>query len=145
MSDGLGRTAGFDRKEIPIPTLAEELYNKSLALKKYSASDLLYERKRTVLLNDLQTNQQIVFRILGALKDDMSYSSEYYDLAVFMCRSLFECTYYLASKKKNYRRTVWRYVHGFHNLPRAFLPLDSRARVSVKDAMNYYASYMNAE
>ena len=27
MSDGLGRTAGFDRKEIPIPTLAEELYN----------------------------------------------------------------------------------------------------------------------
>ena len=128
-----------------VPTLAEELYNKSLALKKYCTSDLLKKRKRSELLDDLQLNQQIVFKILECLKNDLSYSSEYYDLAVFMCRSLFECVCFLASKKKNNRLTIWRYIHVFHNLPRAFLPLDNRARVSVADAMDYFGAYLNAK
>ena len=54
-----------------VPTLAEELYNKSLSSKKYCTSDLLKKRKRSELLDDLQLNQQIVFKILECLKNDL--------------------------------------------------------------------------
>ncbi|MBO4769361.1 MAG: hypothetical protein J5563_01095 [Clostridia bacterium] len=128
-----------------VSQLAEELYDKSLSLEKYSTFDLMLKRKRVVLLNELQTVQQLICSILNELKTDLSYSSEYYELALFMCRNLFECVCFLASKTKNCRQTVWRYIHGFHNLPRAFLPLENKARLSVAEAMDYYKPYLKLD
>ena len=128
-----------------IATLAKELYEKSMVLKKYSTVDLMQKSKRAALLCELQNDQQLASLILKELKNDLSYSSEYYDLALVMCNSLFECVCSLASKKKNYRQTVWRYIHGFHNLPRAVLPIESKARISAAQAMNYYRPYLKTD
>ena len=84
-----------------IAALANELYEKSMALKRYSTFDLMQKGKRTALLIELQNDQQIAFLILKELKNDLSFSSEYYELALFMCNSLFECVFALALKKKN--------------------------------------------
>lgn len=128
-----------------IADIAKELYEKTMVLKKYSTFDLMQKGNRTALLSELQNDQQLAFLLLKELKNDLSYSSEYYELALFMCNSLFECVFSLALKKKNYRQTVWRYIHGFHNLPRAFLPLENKARVSAAQATDYYRTYLKTD
>ena len=74
-----------------IATLAKELYEKSMVLKQYSTFDLMQKSKRAALLSELQNDQQLASLIAKELKNDLSYSSEYYELALVMCNSLFEC------------------------------------------------------
>ena len=125
-----------------INKLAEELYGKSVKFKKYSVGDLLRRTKRSELLEELNETQTCVNQLLKEMKDDADYSSEYYELALFMSRSLFECVFYLASANRNSKLTALKYIHGFHNLPRAFLSLENRSHISANDALNYYRSYL---
>lgn len=128
-----------------IYSYAEKIYDLSLKLKRYRYSDFLFKRKRLQVIDELKEIGELVFDLINELKSDSSFAPVYYDLALFMYKSLFECMTFLASKGKNDRQTIWRYIHGFHNLPRAFLPVDHSMKVSAETAMEYYRPYIKAD
>ena len=128
-----------------IQKYAETLYNESLKLKKYDDFQLRFKRNRMQLINDLQVISALVSTLEEELLSDSSYFSNYYSLVFFMSKSLFESMSLLAEKKKNYRLSVCRYIHGFHNLPRAFLDDKHPMKISVESAMSYYRPYIKAD
>ena len=125
-----------------IEKLAEQIYEKSLKLKKISTDDLLLKSKRIQALDDLCEIKPLISSLLLELKDNTLFSDEYFKLALLMYESVFESVVILSKKEKNYKTTAIKYIHGFHNLPRAFLPIENRMRISASDAMNYYSQYI---
>lgn len=97
------------------------------------------------LIDDLRAVSALVSMLEEELFSDSSYSADYLNLVFFMSKSLFECMSFLAEKKKNYRLSVWRYIQGFHNLPRAFLDDKHPMKISVETAMEYYRPYIKAD
>ena len=56
-----------------------------------------------------------------------------------------ECILFLTTKGKANRKTVSRYVWGFHNLPRAFLSSSNSMCISPDDALEYYKPYLRMD
>lgn len=129
---------------IVISKLAEEMYSKSIQLKKYNSKNLIFKKNRFALVKDLCAIQKLNNDILHELYGNTAYSAEYYELALFMSKMLTECVLLLTSKSSNYRNTVTRYIWGFHNLPKAFLPTESTMKIAPKEAMAYYKPYLKA-
>ena len=128
-----------------IPKLAQEIYDKSIQLKKYDERKLLFKRNRLSLLNELYQLQDMTDTLLSSLHSDASFSYNYIELAIFMKNSLAECVVFLTSKGQNYRDTVRRYTWGFHNLPRAFLSVDNKMKCSTAEAMEYFKPYLKMD
>lgn len=124
-----------------ISKLAQDIYEKSIRLKKYDERNLLFKRNRTTLLNELYELQDMTDILLSSLHNSSGFSNNYLELAIFMKTSLSECVDFLISKGKNYRGTVKRYIWEFHNLPRAFLPIDNKMKISPNEAMEYFKPY----
>ena len=130
---------------VMISKLAEEIYVKSIQLKKYNSRSLLFKKNRLTLEKELCELQEKVGAILNSLYGNTDYSVEYYDFALFMNKTLTECILLLTSKSKNYRNTVTRYIWGFHNLPRAFLPMEDSMKITPEEAMAYYIPYLKLD
>ena len=128
-----------------ISKLAQEIYEKSIQLKKYDEIILLFQRKRLALLNELYNLQEMTDILLSSLNNNMNFSYSYTELAIFMKTTLSECIAFLTSKGKNYRTTVKRYIWGFHNLPRAFLPIDDKMKISPEKAVEYFKPYLKMD
>ena len=128
-----------------IADLAEELYSISIQLKKYDGRKLLFNKNRLALEKVLYQIQSQVNEIIILLKDNPNYSVEYIKLATFMSNQITECILFLTTKGKAYRKTVSRYVWGFHNLPRAFLSSSNSMRISPDDALEYYKPYLKMD
>ncbi len=128
-----------------ISQLAEELYNKSIQLKKYNSGNLLFKKNRSALEKQIYELKDMTEKITFALRNNPNYSDQYFELALFMSNSLSECLVFLHSKGKGNRETVQRYIWGFHNLPRAFFSLNNRMRVSPEVAMEYYKPYLKLD
>ena len=128
-----------------VANLAEELYANSIQLKKYDSRKLLFNKNRLALEKELHQIQSQVNEIIILLKDNPDYSVEYIKLATFMSDQITECILFLTTKGKAYRKTVSRYVWGFHNLPRAFLSSNNSMRISLDDALEYYKPYLKMD
>ncbi len=128
-----------------ISKFAEEIYAKSIQLKKYNIRDLLFKKNRLALEKELYEIQEKSEVILHKLYGNTDYSVEYYELALFMSKTLTECILFLTSKSKNYRNTVARYIWGFHNLPRAFLSAENSMKITPDQAMTYYKPYLKLD
>ena len=48
-------------------------------------------------------------------------------------------------KEKGYIRTVSSYIKAFHNLPRAFLSITDKSRISPAEAIDYSKSYLKLD
>ena len=130
---------------IMISILAEEIYERSIQLKKYNSKNLFFKKNRMALIKDLYAIQELNNDILHKLYGETDYSIEYQELALFMSKTLAECALFLTSKSSNYRNTVIRYIWGFHNLPRAFLPTENTMKITPKEAMVYYKPYLKLD
>ena len=128
-----------------VPNLAEELYANSIQLKKYDSRKLLFNKNRLALEKELYQIQSQVNEIIILLKDNPNYSVEHIKLATFMSNQITECIMFLTARGKAYRKTVSRYVWGFHNLPRAFLSSNNSMRISHDDALEYYKPYLKMD
>lgn len=128
-----------------VANLAEELYVNSIQLKKYDSRKLLFNKNRLALEKELYQIQSQVNEIIILLKDNPNYSIEHIKLATYMSNQITECILFLTTKGKAYRKTVNRYVWGFHNLPRAFLSSNSSMHISPDDALEYYKPYLKLD
>ena len=128
-----------------VANLAEELYANSIQLKKYDSRKLLFSKNRLALEKELYQIQSQVNEIIILLKDNPNYSVEHIKLATFMSNQITECLMFLTTKGRTYRKTVSRYVWGFHNLPRAFLSSGNSMRISTDDALEYYKPYLKMD
>ncbi len=128
-----------------ISQLAEELYNKSIQLKKYNARKLLFKKNRLMLEKQIYEFKDMTERIASALRNNLNYPNDYFELTLFMSYSLSECLVFLNSKGKGNRETVQRYIWGFHNLPRAFFAPNNPMKISPEVAMEYYKPYLKME
>ena len=128
-----------------ISQFAEELYNKSIQLKKYNSGNLLFKKNRLLLEKQIGELKAITENIISAIRNNPNYSNKYFELALFMNHSLSECLIFLHSKEKGNRETVQRYIWGFHNLPRAFFSLNNRMRISPEEALEYYKPYLKMD
>ncbi len=125
----------------PIFTLAQELYSISISLKSTTEKSLNSKSSRTELLKEINRLQFLVCRMNTEMLQTQTHSAEYFELIVYMNKTLCSCTELLLNQQGDYKKTVCNYIRGFHNLPKAFFPLDDRTRISVKDAMAYFESY----
>ena len=82
-----------------IEKLAEQIYEKSLKLKKISTDDLLLKSKRIQALDDLCEIKPLISSLLLELKDNTLFSDEYFKLALLMYESVFESVVILSKKK----------------------------------------------
>ena len=116
--------------------IANNIYVKSNLLKKYAPGDLLWKSKRSALTKEVDEIFKLCCELLKELQGDDEYSDDYIKLITMMLDSLFQCVVLLAVKGKNYRLKVWGYVHGFHNLSRAFLDEGNTEKISVETEVN---------
>lgn len=128
-----------------ISKLAEEIYAKSIQLKKYNSRNLFFKKNRLALEKELYIIQEKSNVILHELYGNTDYSFEHYELALYMNKQLCECILFLTSKGKNYRNTVSRCIWGFHNLPRALLSAESSMKIMPNEAMAYYKNYLKLD
>ena len=66
----------------------------------------------------------------------------YRGLLFRMHRMLTACQRELSAREKGYARRAQTYMLAFHNLPRAFLSVSDRARISPEEAERYADSYL---
>ena len=123
----------------------EQLYSKGLELKKYSLGSLRKRSSRSELLRELLEIKRSVDILLLELRESDDYAPEYFNLALEMNGSLFECISALASNDRRLQDYVRRRIHGFHNLPRAFLPSYNPARISAREALDYYRANLDVQ
>ena len=71
-----------------IPRLAEEIYERSIQLKKYNSKNLLFKKNRLALIKDLYAIQELNNDILHKLYGETDYSIEHQELALFMNKTL---------------------------------------------------------
>ncbi len=128
-----------------VSNLAEELYANSIQLKKYDSRKLLFSKNRISLEKELYQIQTQVNELIALLKDNPNYSVDYIKLAAFMSNQITECILFLTTKGKANRKTVSRYVWGFHNLPRAFLSSSNSMCIFPDDALEYYKPYLRMD
>lgn len=131
----------YQKRWEQISNLAEELYAKSLQLKKFNRKNLFWRSKRMELLQSLQELQSLVNQIQPFMTDE-HYSSEYRELISYMSAILAKCSASLSFRDKYSRATVHQNIWGFHNLPKAFLPLTHPMKTSPQKAREYFDSYI---
>ena len=128
-----------------ISKLADEIYSKSIHFKKYDERNLLSKKNRMLLEKEIFETEELIGTLILQLRDNPNYSKDYFELSLFMYKTLAECNVFLTTKTKNYRETVKRYIWGFHNLPRAFLSLENTMKISPNEAMEYYKPYLKMD
>lgn len=128
-----------------VSKLADEIYSKSIHFKKYNRSNLVFKKNRVLLEEEICEADKLIESLISHLQDSPEYSTDYYEMALFMHKTLAECRSYLTGKSKNYRETVQRYIWGFHNLPRTFLSTDNPMKISPEQANEYFKPYLKMD
>ena len=90
-------------------------------------------------------NAEEFSNLLREASDESDYSDEYDDVIFQMHLILLKCINSIVKKEKGYMNTVSRYIKAFHNLPRAFLSMTDKSRLSPSDATEYSKSYLNLD
>lgn len=124
-----------------IPEIAENIYNRSLALKSINEYNQLFGFKRRKLLKELRSIQSLTNQLIICLDKAETFSEEYIDLAEFMNATISECVLSLTVKGSLRTKHALKYARGFHNLPRAFFALSNPLHTSATDALKFFKSY----
>ena len=95
------------------------------------------------LTNTYSYDVSSICEILVNSSADSDFSVKYNDLLFQMNLILSSCVSELSQKNKGYKESAMRYILAFHNLPRAFLPLDDKRKASPSEAWDYSKSYFN--
>ena len=83
--------------------------------------------------------------LLRGASDESAFPNEYDDVIFQMHLILSRCINSIVKKEKGYLNTVSRYIKAFHNLPRAFLSITDKSKISPSDAIAYSKSYLNLD
>ena len=83
--------------------------------------------------------------LLREASDESDYSDEYEDVIFRMHSILSECINSAIKKEKGYILTVSSYIKAFHNLPRAFLSITDKSKISPSNAIEYSKSYLKLD
>ena len=121
--------------------LAEKMYTDSIRLKRYDIRKMQWFWHRTALKKDLRRMTAQVEELIDQLRQEKTHSAKYEELALYMRQILDECLRQLTSGDRSCYECVRRMVWGFHNLPRAFLPMQNTMQISAETAMDYFSSY----
>lgn len=122
---------------------AKKIYARAVALKKYDSRALRSRLQRAAAAKELVEIHRLAESLLRCLRYREERSSEHFELALLMSRSLLECAACLASANRKNRTKAEKYFFGFHNLPRAFLPEGDSARITPAEAAAYFRCYVN--
>ena len=94
------------------------------------------------LTNTYSYDVSDICEILINSSADSDFSTQYDDLIFQMNFILSSCINALSRKDKGYKESAMRYILAFHNLPRAFLPLDDRRKASPSEAWEFSKAYL---
>ena len=83
--------------------------------------------------------------LLREASDESAFPDEYDDVIFQMQLILSMCINSIVKKEKGYLNTVSRYIKAFHNLPRAFLSITDKSRISPAEAIDYSKSYLKLD
>ena len=92
----------FGKDRHMVSKLADEIYSKSIHFKKYNRSNLMFKKNRVLLEKEIYEADKLIESLIFHLHDNPDYSIEYYEMALFMHKTLAECRVYLTGKSKNY-------------------------------------------
>ena len=90
-------------------------------------------------------NTEEFSNLLREASDESNYSHEYDDVIFQMHLILLKCINSAIKKEKGYINTVSSYIKAFHNLPRAFLSITDKYKISPADAIDYSKSYLKLD
>ena len=82
---------------------------------------------------------------LNEASAESNITKEYRDLLFHMNLILSSCIYEVSEAKSGCAESVRRYIFGFHNLPRAFLSLSDKMKISPVQAWGYSKSYLKLD
>ena len=99
----------------------------------------------SVLHDTYDYNTEQFSNLLREASDESDYSDEYDDVIFQMHLILLKCINSAMKKEKGYILTVSSYIKAFHNLPRAFLSITDKSRISPADAIDYSKSYLKLD
>lgn len=128
-----------------VEKFAEDIFANSIHFKIYNSKKLLFKKNRLLLEKELIETQEIAHKLISSIQNNTNYSNDYFELALFMYKTLSECIILLTSKSKNHRETAIRHIWGFHNLPRAFLSIENSMKTTPNEAMEYYKPYLKLD
>ncbi len=83
--------------------------------------------------------------LLNEASPESDISQDYRDLLFRMNLILSSCIHKIAQRKNGYAETVRKYILGFHNMPRAFLSLSEKMKISPAEAWEYSKSYLKLD
>ena len=96
----------------------------------------------SVLHDTYDYNTEQFSNLLREASDKSDFSDEYDDVIFQMHLILSTCINSIVKKEKGYILTVSSYIKAFHNLPRAFLSITDKSRISPAEAIDYSKSYL---
>lgn len=82
---------------------------------------------------------------LKEASEKSDYTDEYYEVLFQMHWILSDCINIARQKRKGYILTISKYIKAFHNLPRAFLSLNDKLKISPTDALEYSKPYLKLD
>ena len=96
----------------------------------------------STLQNAYEYEEEDLYELLNAASEEADFSDSYEKVLFQMQEILYACTSELTCRKKGYSERISLYLMGFHNLPRAFLSVTDRSKISPDEAIEYSASYL---
>ena len=96
----------------------------------------------SVLQNTYEYETEELYALLNEAAEEADFSDSYEEVLFQMQEILCACVLELTQRKKGYPERVSLYLMGFHNLPRAFLSVMDRSKISPNEAIEYSAPYL---
>ena len=96
----------------------------------------------SVLQNTYEYETYELYALLNEASEKADFSDSYEEVLFQMQEILCACILELTQRKKGYPERVSLYLMGFHNLPRAFLSVMDRSKISPNEAIEYSAPYL---
>ncbi len=117
------------------------LYEMAIAMKQYDVSALRWRWRRNRLLYELWCMRIATARLRTSAEEER-LADDYLSLLDRMDNILADSEDLLRCRGKGYRENVRKNLLAFHNLPRAFLSVTDRAKLTPHDAWEYSKAYL---
>ena len=137
-SDGFRRKKS--RKKLIEQISAMQFLTHCVGSKHISSSQL--SSVISVLQRTYEYETEELYSLLNEASEEADFSDSYEKVLFQMHEILCACILELTKRTKGYSERVARYLMAFHNLPRAFLSVTDRAKISPEEAIEYSESYL---
>ena len=96
----------------------------------------------SILQNTYEYEKEELYELLREATKEADFSDSYEKVLFQMQEILYACISELTYRKKGCPERITLYLMGFHNLPRAFLSVRDRSKISPDQAIEYSAPYL---